>query len=77
MRTMTNDYKETVFLNTLARKIVALRKERGFTQEKLAAESGLDRVAIANIEIGKRRPTVTTLFRLAEALGIEVGSFFD
>jgi transcriptional regulator with XRE-family HTH domain len=74
---MTNDYKERVFLNTLARRIATLRKERGFTQEKLAAESGIDRVAIANIERGHRRPTVTTLFRMADAMGISVGMFFD
>ncbi len=73
---MTNDYKETIFLNTLARRIAFVRRSKGFTQEKLAAESGVDRVAIANLETSKRRPTVTTLYRLAEALDVDITEFF-
>lgn len=76
MRDMTNDYKETVFLNTLARRIAFIRRSKGFTQEKLSAESGIDRVAIANLETSKRRPTVTTLYRLAEALEVDITEFF-
>lgn len=73
---MTNDYKQTVFFNTLARQLVAMRKMRGLTQEMLAAEAGLDRVAIANIETGRRNPTVLTLFKLADAMDAEVKDFF-
>jgi DNA-binding XRE family transcriptional regulator len=73
---MTNDYKQTVFFNTLSRQLVAMRKMRGLTQEMLAAEAGLDRVAIANIETGRRNPTVLTLFKLADAMGVEVKDFF-
>ena len=73
---MTNDYKETIFLNKVARNIAFVRRSKGFTQEKLAAEAGVDRVAIANLETQKRRPTVTTLYRLAEALEVDITDFF-
>lgn len=69
--------KEEKMLDALSRRIAVLRKAKGFTQERLASESSMDRVALANIETGKRRPTVTTILRLAIALGVEPKEFFD
>lgn len=46
------------------------------TQEKLAEEADIDRVALANIEIGRRRPTVTTIHKIATALNIKVEDIF-
>lgn len=51
----------------------ALRRHRlagGLTQEDLAFESGVDRTFIARIEAGRRQPTITTVLRLARALGV-------
>ena len=73
---MSNDYNEKQFLDALARRIAEVRKLKGFTQEKLAAEASIDRVALANIETGKRRPTVTTIYRISRALGVDIESFF-
>ena len=73
---MSNDYKENKFLNDLAKRIVNLRKEQGMTQERLAAEADIDRVALANIETGKRRPTVTTVYKIASALEVKVEKVF-
>ncbi len=73
---MSNDYKENKFLNDLAKRIVNLRKEQGMTQERLAAEADIDRVALANIETGKRRPTVTTVYKIASALDVKVEKVF-
>ena len=74
---MANDYKETKFLDRLAKQIASLRKKKGYTQERLAAEAGIDRVALANIETGRRRPTVTTVYRIATALDMHVRQLFD
>lgn len=52
----------------------ALRKLRlaaGWSQEKLGLEAGVQRNFISLIETGKNQPTITTLFKLASALGIE------
>lgn len=73
---MSNDYKQTEFLNKLAGQIARLRKSKKMTQEKLAAEAGIDRVALANIETSKRRPTVTTIYKIAHALRINPREFF-
>jgi len=73
---MSNDYKERQFLDLLAKRIAVLRRQKGMTQEKLAAEANIDRVALANIETGKRRPTVTTIYRISYALGVKVEEIF-
>jgi transcriptional regulator with XRE-family HTH domain len=54
-----------------------IRKERGLTQRGLAAASGVDQATISMAESGKRRPHLETLERLADALGVEVGDFFQ
>lgn len=48
-----------------------LRKERGVSQEDLAERSELDRTYISLIENGRRQPTVSTLFAIADALGLK------
>lgn len=54
----------------LAALIRTLRKERGLSQEALAERAGLHRNSISLIERGESQPTVDTLFRLADGLGI-------
>ena len=51
-----------------------LRKHRlaaGFSQEQLGLESGVQRNFISLIETGQNQPTITTIFKLAGALGIK------
>ncbi len=47
-----------------------IRKERGWSQEELAFESGLHRTYISGIERGARNPTVLVIEKLAEALSV-------
>ena len=68
---------EKEFLDKLMKRIAQIRKDKSITQEQLAADTGLDRVAIANIETGKRRPTVTTIYRLANGLGVKIEDLFS
>ncbi len=53
-----------------------LRKERDWSQVRLAKESGVDRATINQVEGGKRSPTIETLEKLATAMGAEVADFF-
>ena len=46
----------------------AARLARGWTQEELAAQSGLAVVQVSRIERGKREVRLTTLIRLLAAL---------
>lgn len=45
------------------------RKEAGLSQEKLALDVGLERTFISMMERGQRQPSLTTLLKIAPALG--------
>jgi transcriptional regulator with XRE-family HTH domain len=47
-----------------------IRLERGLTQEQLAERSGFTQGYISELELGRRNPTVVSLFELADALGV-------
>lgn len=46
------------------------------SQEKLAAESGIDRTHMGFIEQGRRKPTLSTLVKIAGALDIKLERLF-
>lgn len=46
------------------------RNDAGFSQEKLAFESGIDRTFVSMLERGVRQPSLTTIFQLCKALEI-------
>jgi transcriptional regulator with XRE-family HTH domain len=47
-----------------------VRLKSGLSQERLAFDSGHHRTYISLLERGRRSPTLTTLLRLAAALGV-------
>lgn len=54
-----------------------LRESRQVSMRSLARESGLSANALSMIERGKTSPSVSTLYKLAEALNIPVTAFFE
>jgi transcriptional regulator with XRE-family HTH domain len=61
----------------LAGNMKKLRKERGWSQEALADEAGLDRTYISGIERVVRNPTITVIERIAAALECRLGDLLD
>lgn len=53
-----------------------LREGRGISMRTLATKSGLSANALSMIERGKTSPSVSTLYKLADALGISITAFF-
>jgi transcriptional regulator with XRE-family HTH domain len=49
-----------------------LRKRRGWSQERLAAETGLDRTYVGGIERGERNVALRNIDRLATTLGVTI-----
>ncbi len=47
------------------------RKEKGWSQEELAARLDVSRSHIGRLETGKKQPSLKMLFRLADALEIQ------
>ena len=53
-----------------------LREMRGISMRALATKSGLSANALSMIERGKTSPSVSTLYKLADALGVSITAFF-
>jgi ribosome-binding protein aMBF1 (putative translation factor) len=64
--------KEHRFVKKLGQSIRQLRDDREFSQMALASEAGLDKTYIGLIERAEVNPTVGTLLKIAEALGVEL-----
>lgn len=71
-----NSKQMDAFLKKLSTRLSEVRRKKGMTQEKLAEEAGIDRVALANIETGRRHPTVMTVYKIAYALDMRVEEIF-
>lgn len=57
-------------LNTaLGKRLVEVRKSKGFTQEQLAYASGIDRSYVGKIERGQVNLTIKKLYIIAHCLG--------
>lgn len=55
-------------LEALGSRVQELRKARGWSQQKLAAEAGLDRTYLGTVEQGRQNITIGAALRLADAL---------
>jgi transcriptional regulator with XRE-family HTH domain len=61
----------------LGRHLKATREKQGLSLRALSAECGLSINAISRIERGESSPTVASLARLAEALGLPMAALFE
>jgi transcriptional regulator with XRE-family HTH domain len=60
----------------VAKNLRDIRSAKGVSQEDLAHRANLNRNYIGMLESGKNSPTVKTLGRIADALGIDAVEFF-
>ena len=56
----------------LAKSMIEARLAKKLTQEELAQKAGVTQTTIARIESGTNNPTITTITRVAQALGKEL-----
>lgn len=61
----------------LGRRIKALRKLKGLSQEKLSEKINIDSKNLSRIETGRGFPSLDTLEKIANALDIETKDFFE
>lgn len=60
----------------IGKRIVIARKSKNMSQESLASESGIDRSHMGFIEQGRRKPTLSTLFKIAKSLNTSLEQLF-
>lgn len=61
----------------ISKNLRRLRQQGGFTQEKLAEISGVGAKFISEIERGKKKPSLETIYRLVGALRISWDEFLS
>jgi transcriptional regulator with XRE-family HTH domain len=54
------------------RAIREVRLAAGLSQERLALEAGVDRTFVSGIERGEKNPSLATLLKLADKIGVPV-----
>jgi transcriptional regulator with XRE-family HTH domain len=64
-------------IDRFARNVADARRQAGLTQEEVSARSGVHPTEVSRIERGERDVRVSTVYRLAEALGTSPGSLLD
>lgn len=63
-------------MNELGEKIRKSRKERGLTLVEVARSAGCSPSFVSGVERGRVSPSITTLKRIASALGVNIVDFF-
>lgn len=69
-------YQNDAVSVNIGERLRELREARNISMRTLAARSGLSANALSMIERGKASPSVSTLYKLADALGISITTFF-
>ncbi len=62
---------------SLARNLRRWRQERGFTLDALAARAGVSRGMLIQIEQARTNPSVGTVVKVADALGVSLTTLLD
>ncbi len=69
-------YKQDAISVNIGERLRELREARNISMRTLATRSGLSANALSMIERGRASPSVSTLYKLSEALGISITAFF-
>lgn len=69
--------KNRILIKAIGKRIKELRKEKGLSQEDLSYEADIPLSQIGRIERGETNPTISTLYVIAKALGVELKHLVD
>lgn len=73
---LANDWPNRDTVENIGQRIRQLRESRGMTQSQLQARSRVSRSYLSRIESGQMTPSLGTLEKIAEALGVGLNRFF-
>lgn len=62
--------KDEAYLTAFGKRLKGIRTELGFSQLQLALRAGVSKAYLSDLERGKRNPSLSTLHRIEEALGL-------
>lgn len=58
-------------------RLVEIRKQKGYSQEKLALDSGIARSYLSGVERGKRNIALINIHKLADVLGVPASALLE
>lgn len=64
------EWERTRFAHEVAMKVIQYRVDHTLTQAELARQLGMRQPHVARLEAGEHEPSLTTLRRLAQRLGV-------
>lgn len=64
-------WDRAAYARTVANRLILYRAEHNLTQEELAKRLGVKQPHVARLESGEHAPSIPTLLRLAQRLGLE------
>jgi transcriptional regulator with XRE-family HTH domain len=68
---------ESQTLRLLAGRIKSIRRSKHWSQERLAERASVQRSYLADLERGARNPSVRTLVKIANGLGVSPRALFE
>ena len=69
--------RDDVFLNRFGERLRMVRKSKGFTQEKLAFELGIEVSQISRLERGLLNTSISNVHLIAQTLGVKTSFLFE
>jgi putative transcriptional regulator len=71
------DTIRTVFTTHFAKRVKAVRMEKGLTQEQVAYLAGIDDAHLGHLEIGRDRVSLFLAWKIANALDVSLDELTD
>jgi DNA-binding XRE family transcriptional regulator len=72
-----NDRTQSQFYAMFGKRVRELRLQQGLTQEALAAQAGISRTYLAQIEAGQRRLALHVAWNIAHGFGISFDALLN
>jgi len=69
--------KGNFFYKRVGERIVTERKRKGFSQERLAFISDIDRTYLARLEAGKANPSLKVIGKISKKLRISISNLLE
>jgi transcriptional regulator with XRE-family HTH domain len=74
---MTNFVALNIIKMNIGERIKLFRTNKNLSQKEVAFSIGIDQAQYSRIESGKVEPTLSSIEKIAEALGISIAEFFS
>jgi len=69
--------KISLLQQKIGNRIRELRESKGISQQNLAAICNFEKANLSRIEAGRTNPTISTLYKISQALEVKIADLVD